>query len=386
MTNSCSSLAVRTLQAANASGTPIESDAPAPVTMGEDANDAPNICRICFDGADAGELVTPCGCTGTQAHVHESCLLRWRKLQLVQGKTAAANRCEVCCHRYSAGLQQPMRPRGAAIAEFAGVLAETALGLAIYVCSSVLRMAVFAGGLPILFWLNAKLVFVGVALFPFMVGFLYIHSLKLSLLGNPGQRLLALSSFGAPVDGLCAGMLLVFLGAGGCFDRTVLYVMEHSDEGSLAVILNKSFENRSQTVIFETVFGKILGAAADVSLRCGGPIAMSDFICIHDVPAVPGAQRLQQDEPIYMSRCSQGDLRRIFSMGSDSEGPRRVAFFKGVASWGHHQLEGEVRRSAWGWIRPEDVQPGDLLEMDQDNIAGQWERLVNSPALQTFYG
>ena len=65
---------------------------------------------------------------------------------------------------------------------------------------------------------------------------LYKNSLKFSVVGNPAH--LGLTSFGAPVDGLCRGMLLVSIRAGGPFRRTVLYVLEHSDSGTLALILN----------------------------------------------------------------------------------------------------------------------------------------------------
>ena len=39
-------------------------------------------CRFCFaaadaDGGDAGTLIRPCECSGTQAYVHDSCLQAW---------------------------------------------------------------------------------------------------------------------------------------------------------------------------------------------------------------------------------------------------------------------------------------------------------------------
>ncbi|XP_063536757.1 E3 ubiquitin-protein ligase MARCHF1-like isoform X1 [Cydia strobilella] len=52
-----------------------------------------NICRICFGGASAERLERPCGCRGTIAAVHRSCLERW----LLQ---AATSYCELCRHHY----------------------------------------------------------------------------------------------------------------------------------------------------------------------------------------------------------------------------------------------------------------------------------------------
>eukprot|EP00927_Polykrikos_kofoidii_P071956 TRINITY_DN68135_c0_g1_i1.p1 TRINITY_DN68135_c0_g1~~TRINITY_DN68135_c0_g1_i1.p1 ORF type:complete len:754 (+),score=150.76 TRINITY_DN68135_c0_g1_i1:214-2475(+) len=45
------------------------------------------ICRYCFDGADAGELIAPCKCAGGQRWVHLSCLRRWQRGILVSQPT-----------------------------------------------------------------------------------------------------------------------------------------------------------------------------------------------------------------------------------------------------------------------------------------------------------
>lgn len=47
-------------------------------------------CRICLED---GELISPCHCTGTTAHVHEECLVRWLNMS---GRTD----CEICKFRY----------------------------------------------------------------------------------------------------------------------------------------------------------------------------------------------------------------------------------------------------------------------------------------------
>ncbi|XP_021201978.1 uncharacterized protein LOC101741100 [Bombyx mori] len=52
-----------------------------------------DICRICFGGESAERLVRPCGCRGTIAAVHRTCLERW----LLQ---AATSYCELCRHHY----------------------------------------------------------------------------------------------------------------------------------------------------------------------------------------------------------------------------------------------------------------------------------------------
>ena len=56
------------------------------------------ICRICFAGADAGRLVSPCLCSGSMRYVHLDCLSQWRK---ISANPLSAYQCENCLYRYS---------------------------------------------------------------------------------------------------------------------------------------------------------------------------------------------------------------------------------------------------------------------------------------------
>ncbi|KAJ8614210.1 hypothetical protein CTAYLR_001113 [Chrysophaeum taylorii] len=45
------------------------------------------MCRYCFEGAEAGELINPCECKGGQRWVHLECLRRWQRMVLVSQPT-----------------------------------------------------------------------------------------------------------------------------------------------------------------------------------------------------------------------------------------------------------------------------------------------------------
>ncbi|KAG0424236.1 hypothetical protein HPB47_000031 [Ixodes persulcatus] len=52
------------------------------------------ICRICYERSPvAGSLSRPCRCSGTMAHVHQSCLEPW--LEKVSRDT-----CDICSYRF----------------------------------------------------------------------------------------------------------------------------------------------------------------------------------------------------------------------------------------------------------------------------------------------
>jgi len=211
--------------------------------------------------------------------------------------------------------------------------------------------------------------------FPALVLLLYLQGLKLSLLGTQNHNLrLALTQFGPPVDGLSSGMLLVSIRAGGPFLKTVLYVIEHRERGSLALILNTTMEGAELA----------LDGDLSVSHRSGGPVHLPGFFCIHDVGGVPGADRLLRNGEVFLNR--NVPLQTLKSSCAKEHRIGHAMLVQGVSSWGERQLEGEVRRGAWGWIRPEYVRSEDILEMDPTKLGGLWNRLVQSPHLEVFEG
>jgi len=329
-------------------------------------------CRICFEGERSGDLVSPCGCRGTQGLVHDSCLLRWRRLQVMQGKLAAAERCEICGSKYAANLEQPRRNLDALLFDFVRELIETLCGLGMFLSNGGAHpLGAFLIIVLSCFHLGRVAVFALLLLFPTLVLILYLNGMRLSILGTPGQQMrLGITSFGPPVEGLAKGMLLISIGAGGPFRQTVLYVIQHDDSGSLAVILNctiKAKQTRS--------------TGLTQSLRSGGPVQLPSFYCIHDIPGVPGSERLLRNESVFLSRNV-----RSLRMFDDVQESSRLVILKGISSWRDRQLEGEVRRGAWGWIKPEHVRPQDILEMGEVALGSCWERLLNSSHLEIFQG
>lgn len=341
----------------------------------------------------------PCRCRGTQGHVHQRCLLQWRRSQVVQGKSSAAGKCEVCGARYSADLRFPGRSSFSTFVEVVRIILQTFVGLGWYFCGSFspARLVVLVL-LCLRFGIVRVLLCFAATLPPFIV-VLYTKGLKLSVLGAGQDLRLGLTSFGLPVDGLCSGMLLVSVNAGGPFRRTVLYVIEHSDMGSLAVILNSVTAQPNEH--FELPGEGVLDTATlEVSRRSGGPVPCRGVYLVHDIEGVFGAERLLPGKSVFLNRFgseSQGintitqssrqALAECTSVRWSGEAPSHsAALFRGISSWGEHQLEGEVRRNAWGWIRPEHVLPDDVLESDLHRLGKLWGKLIESPHLEVFHG
>ncbi|XP_069765449.1 E3 ubiquitin-protein ligase MARCHF11-like isoform X2 [Narcine bancroftii] len=60
-------------------------------------------CRICFQGSEQGELLSPCRCDGSVRYSHQPCLLKWIS---ERGSWS----CEICCYRYHVVAIRLKRP------------------------------------------------------------------------------------------------------------------------------------------------------------------------------------------------------------------------------------------------------------------------------------
>ena len=128
------------------------------------------------------------------------------------------------------------------------------------------------------------------------------------------------------------------------FWRTVILVGEHSEEGALGVVLNRSSETPVEEALPElTLLAEDLGA-----VHVGGPVQPSAVVVLADFVDPDAAGTLVLDSvgflPSEVEPDTLGELRRA-----------RV--YAGYAGWGPGQLDGELEEGSWivEPARPEDV-------------------------------
>ncbi len=118
------------------------------------------------------------------------------------------------------------------------------------------------------------------------------------------------------------------------FWRTVVLVVDHSDEGALGLILNRP----SDTTVGDAVpeLAELVDPAA--GLLVGGPVQQSAVIVLAEFEDPREAALLAFDD-IGILRTG-GPLTSI-------GGLRATRAFAGHAGWGPGQLDGEVERGDW---------------------------------------
>jgi putative transcriptional regulator len=160
------------------------------------------------------------------------------------------------------------------------------------------------------------------------------------------------------------------------FDRTVIFVLEHHDEGALGVVINRPTEEG---------LGEPLDRWEDLQASpqqvfAGGPVETDALIALAlaNTPVVEATDDLS---PVA-GRVASADLTAdpAFVAGRISA----VRVFRGYAGWGPGQLEGEILAGAWLVFdaEPDDVfatQPRELWRDVLRRQGGRMGWLANAP-------
>jgi putative transcriptional regulator len=119
------------------------------------------------------------------------------------------------------------------------------------------------------------------------------------------------------------------------FWRTVVLVVEHSDEGALGVVLNRP----SETTVGEAVpqLEELVDGGDHVFI--GGPVQPSSVIVL--------AQFEDPSEAALVAFDDVGVLATASSIEEVAPGVRRSRAFVGHAGWGPGQLDAELERGDW---------------------------------------
>ncbi len=140
------------------------------------------------------------------------------------------------------------------------------------------------------------------------------------------------------------------------FERTVVLMLQHSDEGALGVVLNRPSDLtlRGPLSDWEGV------AAPPQVVFVGGPVSQGSVIALARVESEPGTTEAWS--PV-LPRVGVLDLTS--DPASDGVTVEEVRLFTGYAGWGPGQLEGEIGEGAWFVV---DAEPADALAPEPERL------------------
>ena len=135
------------------------------------------------------------------------------------------------------------------------------------------------------------------------------------------------------------------------FRRGVVFLLQHSDDGAVGMVINRPLEVTVGEAVVEEV-----AAAADVSDPlhlggpCSGPLTLLHDGTLTDDDGAPIGQCLASGVCLTSDRC---DIEKLL----EKHAPSARKFVVGYAGWGAGQLEAELAEEAWA------VAEGDVAQV-----------------------
>lgn len=122
------------------------------------------------------------------------------------------------------------------------------------------------------------------------------------------------------------------------FARSVILLVEHSEEGSVGIVMNQNF----RTHIFLDDILPHIKSRKRIPIYKGGPVCADTLFYLHSFKKLQGAIPLS--DGLYLN----GDfdfIKRYIQSDEPLDGV--IRFFTGYAGWDKGQLEHEIEDNAW---------------------------------------
>ncbi|MEP0264013.1 YqgE/AlgH family protein [Dokdonia sp.] len=120
------------------------------------------------------------------------------------------------------------------------------------------------------------------------------------------------------------------------FNRSVVLLADHNDNGTVGFIMNKPLEQKLQDFI------PIL-TTSDIPVFNGGPVEQDNIYFIHTVPHL-----IKGSTEIASGIFWGGDFETAIHLIEDKKiKPKEVQFFLGYSGWDSQQLNQELQEKSW---------------------------------------
>ena len=122
------------------------------------------------------------------------------------------------------------------------------------------------------------------------------------------------------------------------FARSVILMIENNDEGSMGIVLNKSFSN---LMTLNEVIPE-LASLPPIPLYKGGPVERKTLFYLHSFSELKDA--LPLGNGLYVNGDFE-QMKRYLLFGGATQG--YIRFFMGYTGWQKGQLKQEIETNTW---------------------------------------
>ena len=119
------------------------------------------------------------------------------------------------------------------------------------------------------------------------------------------------------------------------FNRSVILLADHNDEGSVGFILNKPLKYKLRDLIPDI--------DSDFKIYNGGPVEQDNLYFIHNIPElIPNS--IEISNGIFWG----GDFETTKELINNGEIKKKnIRFFLGYSGWSQNQLDDEMQANSW---------------------------------------
>ena len=138
------------------------------------------------------------------------------------------------------------------------------------------------------------------------------------------------------------------------FNRSIVLLADHSNEGSIGFILNKPLEYTINELVPEL--------EATFKVYNGGPVEQDNLYFIHKIPElIPDS--IEISFGIYWG----GDFNKVAELIKDNTIQENdIKFFLGYSGWDSSQLESELKSNSW--VVSDNIYKKNIIEKDYESF------------------
>lgn len=170
----------------------------------------------------------------------------------------------------------------------------------------------------------------------------------------------------AVYEGYLGGQLLAAMPNMGDprFERTVIYLCAHNDEGAMGLVLNRLVDSLTFPDLLNQLGIDHGRLGEEIRIHFGGPVETGRGFVLHSADYLQDSS-LQVDERVALTATV--DILRDMAEG---QGPRRSLLALGYAGWGPGQLDREIQANGWLTV------PADEALIFDERLEDKWERTI----------
>jgi putative transcriptional regulator len=148
------------------------------------------------------------------------------------------------------------------------------------------------------------------------------------------------------------------------FDKVVIYITEHNEQGALGFVMNQVFERTfNELTEFQT--------SKPFPLHEGGPVERDSLYFVHRVPS-----SIQEGRPIADGVYMSGNFKQAVDyLNTANDAESNLRLFIGYSGWDANQLEEEIKEGSW---LPVEASVTTIFETAEGSLWEVLQQRVNS--------